>query len=181
MAKREISYADHLDKVFEIMSTYGILIVSNDKQGKANPMTIGWGTVGVIWGRPVFLALVRHSRYTFSCLEHTGDFTINVAPPEMKDIVEYCGSVSGRNHDKVAEKGLTLLRAEKVSSPLIQECVLHYECRVIHKHDLAPETLAREIIPQYYPSDDFHRVYYGQILRAVAEEQLHWSGKHEVC
>lgn len=115
MAKREIAYTDHLDKVFEFMSTGGLLIVSKDKDGKANPMTIGWGTVGVIWRHPVFLALVRHSRYTFSCLEHTRDFTINVAPPEMKAIVEYCGSVSGRNHDKVAEKGLTLLRAEKVS------------------------------------------------------------------
>jgi len=172
MAKKEIHYSDHLDKTLELMADYGILIVSNDPEGKANPMTIGWGTVGWIWGRPVFLILVRHSRYTYSCLEHTGDFTVNVAPPALKAAVAHCGTVSGRDDDKVASQGLTLLPAKTVSSPLIEQCVLHYECKIIHKHDMDSETLAREIIPEFYPTGDFHRVYYGQILRTLAEEPL---------
>ena len=44
--------------------------------------------------------------------EETQEFVVNVPDDSMKDIVEYCGTVSGRDDDKIAEKGLT---AEKGS------------------------------------------------------------------
>ena len=80
MPRIEIASDDWLKRAGLAWETYqrltqeGILLAVRDRQGKLNAMTIGWGLFGGIWGRPMFAVLVRPSRYTYDCLEHTGDF-----------------------------------------------------------------------------------------------------------
>ena len=45
---------------------------------RVNTMTIGWGKIGVEWGKPIFIAYVRDSRYTRRLLEESGEFTVNI-------------------------------------------------------------------------------------------------------
>ena len=170
MPKQEVEYTMLLRETLRKLTDPGLLLVSLDERGKANPMTIGWGTPGVIWGRPMFLVLVRPSRYTYRCIERSGDFTVNVPAAGMEDFVAFCGSASGRDHDKLAEKGMTASPSLKVSSPIIQECIAHYECRVVHKNDVIPDELEGNISNTFYPSGDFHRVYFGEILVVRADE-----------
>ena len=151
------------------MANEGILLASLDANGRLNPMTIGWGVFGWIWGRPIFTVLVRPSRHTFGCIERTGDFTVNVQPAERADIPIFCGTVSGRDHDKMGELGLTLLPSGRVRTPGIAECTIVFECRVVHKNDVQPPALAGDITREYYPEGDFHRVYFGHILNVSVE------------
>ena len=85
----------------------GVLLTARDGD-KVNPMTIGWGTIGVEWGRPIFIAFVREHRYTRELLDKNPEFTVNV-PLDGCDpkILAVCGTQSGRNLDKVAELTLT--------------------------------------------------------------------------
>ena len=172
MAKIEIPYTQHLDVTFERMNSGGILLMTRDRSGRANPMTVGWGTVGVVWGRHVFCVLVRPSRYSFECLEANPDFTVNVQPADRADIVEYCGTHSGRRVDKCKELGLSVIPSKLVKTPIIEECNLHYECKVIHKNDILLDHLHPPIIDEYYPKRDNHRVYFGEILRALKDERM---------
>jgi len=148
----------------------GLLLVTLDAAGKPNVMTIGWGAIGSIWGRPVFIVLVRPSRYSYSRLEQVPDFTVNVPPRELGPAVNLCGSVSGRDHDKFEEAGLTLTPGRQVRSPIVTECVVHYECRILHRNDVVPEALTQAVLEDAYPTGDFHRVYFGEIVAAYAEE-----------
>ena len=59
MAKVEIDHTQFFDKTVKVMTKTGLLRVSLDADGKANPMTIGWGTLGSVWGKPLFVVLVR--------------------------------------------------------------------------------------------------------------------------
>ena len=59
--------------------------------------------------------------------------------------------------------------AGTVLAPTIGQCPIVYECSVVHSHDVAPAQLADEIRRGAYVSGDYHRVYYGQILAALAE------------
>jgi len=172
MAKKDIDYREHLTMTFERMSHEGILLVSNAPDGRPNVMTIGWGSVGVIWGLPMFLVLVRPQRYTCECIEHTKDFTVNVQGSDRADLPAHCGTLSGRDHDKFAELGLTALPSEQVSSPLIGECLVHYECKVVHRNDVILSEMEPFIAKQYYPEGDYHRVYFGRILRACADDVI---------
>jgi len=170
MPKIEAHYTDYLAETLGVASREGILLVSQDVCGKPNAMTIGWCTAGIIWGRPILTILVRPSRYTYGLLEATGDFTVNVMPRELKEVVDFCGTVSGRDHDKFAEKKITAIPGRKVRSPIIGEGVIHYECRILYKSDLPDDALEKPIRDQFYPKGDYHRVYYGEILAAYADE-----------
>ncbi|MGC8794689.1 MAG: flavin reductase family protein [Bryobacteraceae bacterium] len=170
MAKVNVHYGDLFKETIQRMREDGLLLVTADRTGKPNVMTIGWGTIGSIWGRPVFIVLVRPSRFSFSRLEENPDFTVNVPPRELAAAAAHCGKVSGREHDKFREMNLTPAPARQVRSPIIQECVVHYECRTVHRNDLAPATLAQAIADEYYPRDDYHRIYFGEILACYADE-----------
>ncbi len=170
MAKKTIRYSDYFAEAIHRMRQDGLLLVTADTAGKPNVMTIGWGAIGSIWGRPVFIVLVRPSRYTYSRLEEAGDFTVNVPPRELAAAVNLCGTVSGRDHDKFQEAGLTLIPGREVRAPIIAECVVHYECRTLHRNDVAPEALVQAVLDDAYPAGDFHRVYFGEIVAAYADE-----------
>ncbi|MDD4876229.1 MAG: flavin reductase family protein [Dehalococcoidales bacterium] len=170
MAKIEVSYTDYLKETNKILGHGGLLLASVDVQGNPNAMTIGWGTIGIIWGKPVFTVLVRPSRYTYGLIETIGDFTVNVPTPELAEKVLYFGTVSGRDQDKFKTKGFTATPGRKVKSPIIEECAIHYECRVVHKNDVIPEELADEIHNSAYRQGDFHKIYFGEILAVYADD-----------
>jgi len=164
MEKKIVNYTECLAETIKALGESRVLLTSVGQDRKPSAMAIGWGTIGVIWGRPVFIVLVRPSRHTFSLIQETGDFTVNVAPVGLREDVTYCGTVSGRDHDKFRERNLTALPAKNVTSPIIKECLIHFECKVIHRNDLIPAKIAPEIIPEFYPKGDFHRLFFGQIL-----------------
>ena len=166
--KIEADYTEYLKETLDKLGNPGLLLVSVDADGKPNTMTIGWGTVGIIWGKPIFIVLVRPSRYTHGLMELTDDFTVNVPSAELRKAVAFCGSASGRDHDKFAEMKMTAVPGKKVKSPIIDECVIHYECKVVHKNNVLKEKLASEIISSAYPEGDFHTIYYGEILSVYA-------------
>jgi flavin reductase (DIM6/NTAB) family NADH-FMN oxidoreductase RutF len=166
--KVEARYTDYLKETLDVMRKTGLLLVSTDAAGKPNTMTIGWGTIGIIWGKPIFIVLVRPSRYTHGLMEQTEDFTVNVPSADLADVVAFCGSASGRDHDKFSEKGLVAVPGKKVKSPIIEQCVIHYECKVVHKNDVLKDKLAGDIISSAYPRGDFHTIYYGEILSVYA-------------
>jgi flavin reductase (DIM6/NTAB) family NADH-FMN oxidoreductase RutF len=142
----------------------GLLLTSVGSDGQYNVMTIGWGLVGRLWGEPVFMVAVRPSRHTFQLLEETNEFTVNVPSDGMDETVAYCGKVSGRDHDKIQERGLTLLDGKSVVSPMIESCVAHYECKVIGKSMVVPELLSSDVQRRCYRSGDYHTLYFGRIL-----------------
>jgi flavin reductase (DIM6/NTAB) family NADH-FMN oxidoreductase RutF len=129
-------------------------------------MTIGWGFVGVMWRLKVFVVLVRPSRFTHEFVEDGGEFTVNVPDEGMEKAVAYCGEVSGREHNKFKESKLHLVKGKKVKVPVIKECRIHYECRVIHKLKLNPRLVPDKVKKRFYPKNNFHTVYFGEILAA---------------
>lgn len=171
MEKVDCSFSNHLRETYDVMSRDGILLVSRAPHGKPNAMTIGWALIGIVWGKPIAAVLVRPSRYSYGCLERVPEFTINVQTPDMKKVAAFCGSRSGRDVDKFATLGLTALASREVDPPLIDECAIHYECRVVHRNDVLPDELARQIVTGCYAQGDFHRVYFGEILRACIDPE----------
>jgi len=152
-------------ETLRMLDSPGLLLVSCGKSGKPNVMTISWGFIGYLWGETVFVAAIRTSRFTHDILEENGEFTINVPAESMENIVQYCGEVSGRQHDKISDLKLSLADGRKVKVPVIVECKMHYECRVIHKLDINPNLVPDEW-KQLYKNRDYHTLYFGQVLES---------------
>lgn len=142
----------------------GLLLLSTNKAGKNNVMTIGWGLIGIFWRTPMFMVAVRPSRYTHEFIEESNEFTVNVPKDGMEEAVEYCGTVSGRTHDKFKECQLTLTKSKHLKTPTIKECTIHYECQVLHKLKINPKQVPTNIKKELYPKPNYHTLYYAKIL-----------------
>jgi flavin reductase (DIM6/NTAB) family NADH-FMN oxidoreductase RutF len=169
MTRQMIRHTEYYPRVERVMVSRGLLLGSYDAAGKANLMTIGWGATGSIWGEPVWIVLVRPSRYTWRCIEHTGCFTVNVPGSDLSMACAVCGSKSGQDTDKFARCGLTEQRAGTVLAPTVQECPLVYECQVVHATDVDPRKMDGRILSGAYRDGDYHRMYFGKILATSAE------------
>lgn len=173
--KRKIEVWDYAGEI--LAATGKGVLLTTKADGKVNSMTIGWGTLGIEWGKPICTVFVRESRYTKELLDKTGEFTINVPYGEYdKNIISVCGTKSGRDMDKLGELGLTLEEPEVVSVPAIRELPLTLECKVIYRQDQDPKAIAPENDARYYgkgtPNEnDYHTAYYGQIVAAYIIEK----------
>jgi len=172
MAKIPFDYKDVFNITIRRMTKEGLLLVTTDKKGKPNVMTIGWCSIGSVWGKDVFTILVRPSRYSYTLLEQVPQFTVNVPTQGLAPAAAFCGSVSGRDCDKFAQAQLTPAPAQETDVPVIEQCPINYQCRVIHKTDMVAGAVPDDIKKQFYPSDDYHRIYFGQILACYADEGL---------
>lgn len=168
MERRSIDYTEFFPEVMAALRSRGLLLGSYDADRKPNAMTIGWGSLGSVWGVPMWMVFVRPSRHTYHCIEHSGCFTVNVPPESLSMACAVCGSTSGADVDKFEEAEITAGQADRVLAPAIDECPIVYECQVVHASDILPNKLADEILSGAYRDGDYHRVYCGKILHAKA-------------
>ena len=168
MTRQPIKLFDLWQETIDSLTREGLLLCSFGTDGKPNAMTIGWLTGGVIWSKPILMVLVRPSRYTYSRLNQVNEFTVNVLPPSFSEAVQHCGTASGRDGDKLARTGLTPVAAQKVRVPILDQGVVHYECRVVHTNEVIPSNLAADIKVSAYEDGDYHRIYFGEVLAAYA-------------
>jgi flavin reductase (DIM6/NTAB) family NADH-FMN oxidoreductase RutF len=172
MKKTDIPFQKAAERTIELLQNPGCLVTCCDADGRPNAMAIGWGLVGTVWGRPIFEILVRPSRYTYELIEATGDFTVNVPAAGLKKAVMYCGAKSGRDEDKLAACGLVAKPSREVTSPILADCAVHFECRVVHATDMVPPHLDGEIEDAFYGGADYHRCYHGLIVACYGDPDV---------
>ncbi len=158
----------------QLFNKQWMLITSGDyAKDKFNTMTIGWGAIGTMWSKPFTFVAVRHSRYTFEFMEAYDTYTLTAFPQKYRDALNLLGSRSGRDGDKISAAGLTPEPASAVASPAFKEAEIVIECQKIYADDLNPAHFLDDSIYKHYPNRDFHRIYYGEILKtAVTSEYI---------
>ncbi len=166
---KEIKYNSLLRETMDQLQKGAFLTTSNKDQ--VNTMTIAWGNVGFMWNKPVFTVMVRPSRYTYGLIDKSEDFTVSLPINEdMKKALSYCGSQSGRDQDKIKDLALNLVPSQEVHTPIIGDCSLHYECRIIGKQEMDKTTVIKEIDDKAYSSGDHHTFFYGEIVKCYVTE-----------
>jgi flavin reductase (DIM6/NTAB) family NADH-FMN oxidoreductase RutF len=134
-----------------------------------NTMTASWGSMGELWFKPVSFCFVRPQRYTYEFLEKGDSFTLSFFEEKHKPQLNFCGSRSGRETDKAGECGFTP-RAADNGSVYFEEARLVLECRKLYFQDMDPANFLDGSIMKNYPNNDFHRMYIGEITRALIAE-----------
>jgi len=104
-----------------------VLVTCVDDEGRPNIITLAW--VGVACSDPPTISFgIRSNRYSYRLIERSGEFVVNMPTLSILKETDYCGRVSGRDHDKFEETKLTPEPASKVKAPLIKECPVNLEC-----------------------------------------------------
>jgi flavin reductase (DIM6/NTAB) family NADH-FMN oxidoreductase RutF len=147
-----------------------LLLTAGDlAAGRYNPMTVSWGSLGVMWGRPFVQVVVRPTRHTYGFIEEFDTFTLAAFPPDYRKVLEVLGSKSGRDTDKIKLTGLTPEPSTEVAAPSYAEAGLILECKKVYWHDYDPAHFLAPYIEQQY-RNDYHRAYFGEILAVTASD-----------
>ena len=172
--KEKINIKDYAGIITDELKK-GILLNTQDE--KFNSMLIGWGSLGTVWNLPTFTVYVRESRYTKELLDKTGEFTVSIPLGNPDPVINrVCGSLSGRDVDKVESAKLELAAPEKNGVPGIRQYPLTIECKVLYSQREELSELPEEIIETFYPESlvgfpefdmrDPHTAYIGRIVDA---------------
>ncbi len=116
-----------------------VLVVSQGSNGPANIMTAGWF---MPCGDPPSLAVaIAKARHTHGLIQQTGQFVVAFPGENLEREMLFCGTKSGREVAKFPATGLTPRPAKTVQPPLIDECIVNFECEKTHAVDVGSHTI----------------------------------------
>lgn len=144
------------------------LVTSGDEE-KWNTMTVSWGGLGVMWGKPVAFVFIRPQRYTYEFIEKNDRLSLSFFGGEYKKELGICGSKSGRDIDKSAETGFTADFSD--GTPYIEQAKTVFICKKMAYQDIKPAGfLDADIDDKWYPNKDYHRMYVCEIEKVLQKD-----------
>ena len=160
------------------------LISAYDKNGKANAYAQCW--IMNIGHKPPKIALItREWRYTYTLFQESGFFGVNIPGPKIVKEVDFFGRNSGKDINKFEVTNLSVFKGTKVDVPLISECHINLECKVIDKHTIEEDMiiLFAEVLNSHYSEDvldENGRVDEFKVQMMVYGYNHYWSASEHV-
>lgn len=140
-------------------------LVTAGSMADHNSMTVSWGGIGSLWGKPVATVYIRPNRHTYGYFEKNDYFTVSFYPEDCKKALGIMGKLSGRDCDKDKEAGLTPVPCgETVTYKEARRTLL---CRKLFAQDMSPENFTPEVIRKFYGSEPAHKLYIGEIIEIL--------------
>lgn len=162
---KQIEINEFSENPFKLIGSDWMLITAK-KGDKTNMMTASWGGVGILWNKPVATIYVRPQRYTKEFIDNEEYFSLCVLPEEYRQILNYCGTKSGRDEDKISETKLTIDESEK--APIFKESRLVLICKKLYAQDLTEQSfIDKSLVEKNYKAKDFHTMYIAEIEKIL--------------
>ena len=162
---KQIEINEFSENPFKLIGSDWMLITAK-KGEKTNMMTASWGGVGILWNKPVATIYVRPQRYTKEFIDNEEYFSLCVLPEDYRQILNYCGTKSGRDEDKIAETKLTIDESGK--APIFKESRLVLICKKLYAQDLTEQSfIDKSLVEKNYKAKDFHTMYIAEIEKIL--------------
>lgn len=120
---------------------------------KANFMTAAWSGIANS-NPPMVTVALQHHRHTLKGIKEHGTFSLNVPPADLVKETDYCGIVSGSKEDKVSTCNFNVFHGKLKTAPLIKECPVNLECRMVHLLNLGSHALVIGQVEEVFVSED---------------------------
>ncbi|MDL2211547.1 flavin reductase [Erysipelotrichaceae bacterium OttesenSCG-928-M19] len=168
MSFKEIKPEAILENPFKLIGTDWTLI-SAQSNGKTNTMTASWGFLGIMWHLPVVEIFIRPQRYTKEFVDHEDYFSLTFFNDDYRNTLNYLGTVSGRDENKIDKSDLTLAYENDV--PYFKEAKLVLICKKLYVDKLKEENfLDKSLVIENYGDKDFHSCYFAKIEKVLIKE-----------
>lgn len=134
-----------------------------------NTMTVSWGAMGTIWGKPAVTVYVRQSWYTLEFMNSYDTFTISFFPEQYKKDLGILGSRSGRDGDKIA---LTKLKPKAIGNAVtFEQAETTLVCKKMYCQFMDLDAMPKDVQEQYYSDHDVHYLFIGEVTDLIEEDR----------
>jgi flavin reductase (DIM6/NTAB) family NADH-FMN oxidoreductase RutF len=124
-----------------------VVIVGAEVDGKPNYLTVAWIS-RVNFSPPLLGIALGKSHHTNKGIREHGEFSVSVPGADLMEAVDYAGLVSGMKTDK--SELFEAFYGELRHAPMVRQCPLTMECRVVQTVDLpVNEFIIAEIVGVY--------------------------------
>ncbi len=157
------------------------LVVTGNMK-KANIVTIAW--VSMLTSKPPTLGISVGTRgFSGGLIKKNKNFTVNIATVNNMKQTDYCGITSGREINKFDKTGLTKMPSKNIESPIINECPINVECRLVEARMVGlTNHFIGEILEIHVDSDKMHGdAKPGSIDITAIEPLIYFSGVRKYC
>lgn len=151
------------------------MLITAGTPDRVNTMTASWGGFGWLWNKPVAFIFVRPERFTYPLIEANDFLTLSFYDntPQMRKVLNYCGVVSGRDHDKIKEMGLTPVTTDHGATTFAQ-ARLTIEGRKLFRLPMTEAAfIDKECLARWYnskPGGSLHTIYVVEIEGVYAQD-----------
>lgn len=158
--------AGELDKnVFDMIGKEWLLVAA-EKDGRVNAMTASWGGLGIMWGKEVAFVVIRPQRYTKEFVDQNDTFSISVFGEEKRKMMNYMGTVSGRDEDKIGKYELKY--SLKDGAPCFEDAKITMTLRKLYAQPLEENCfIDHALVDRWYEQRDLHTLYVAEILEII--------------
>jgi len=130
-----------------------VILVGANVDNKPNFLTVA--ACGMANAEPPMISVaIRHDRYTDRGIRQNMTFSVNLPSRDMVRETDYCGVVSGSKFNKVEVCQFKILYGKLANAPLIEQCPVNIECKVVHILDLGSHSLVIGMVEESYTSDN---------------------------
>ena len=144
------------------------MLITAEREGRANTMTASWGGIGHMWNKNVAFTVIRPQRYTKEFVDAVDTFSLSFIRGDRK-VLSYLGTVSGRDEDKIGKSGLTLAHAD--GTPYFEEAHTVLICKKLFSQPYLEESfLYKELYETWYPEKDYHTLYISEVIQVLTTD-----------
>jgi flavin reductase (DIM6/NTAB) family NADH-FMN oxidoreductase RutF len=156
------------ESAFRIIGSEWMLVTGGSLES-FNTMTAAWGGFGTLWEKSVCFCFIRPTRYTYEFMEKSEVFSICFFEEQYKSILDFCGSNSGRDTDKLKATGISPVSGEN-GAVYFDKARLVILCEKIYYQDIIPANFIDSSTHEFYPEKDYHRMYVGKVVQALKKQ-----------
>lgn len=134
-----------------------VCIVGTKCKKRENFISIAWFTQ--LSFQPCIIGIsVSPRRFSYELLKKSQGFSINFLDFSKTDIVEWIGTHSGREHNKIKklkEMGMDIFYTEELNLPALSESYLAAECKKIWEKEFGDHVLFVGEVLNFYIKENF--------------------------
>ena len=166
MSFKELDIKELKINPFVMLNDEWALLSAGNAQ-KHNTMTIAWGSMGIMWAKPIFVVVVRPQRYTKEFIDNNEMFSVSFYHEKYRKALQLLGTKSGRDCDKISESSLTPLYLDNTVA--FEEAHTIFVCKKLHGgQQLDPvDFIDKGIDTTVYPDKDYHYYYTGEVVKVL--------------
>lgn len=129
-----------------------VVMVGAVVNGKPNFMTVAY--CGIVCADPPMISVgIRTQRYSLQGIRQSMTFSVNIPSVDQVKETDYCGIVSGTQADKIAVCQFKVFYG-KLNVPLIEQCPINLECKVVHLLELGSHILVIGRVEETHVSEN---------------------------
>lgn len=165
---KEIKPEELKENTFSLIGTDWML-VGAEKDGKVNAMTASWGGLGILWGKKTAFVFIRPQRYTKEFVDGGDRLSLSFFDEKHRGMLNYMGTVSGRDEDKTAVSGLHTSIQD--GAPVFEESRMTMLCRKLYAQPMEEACFVdQSLVEKWFGEKDFHTMYVVEIEKILVQE-----------